>query len=61
MFSRKAPGRGELNLKEHLAILEALKENNPDQAGKKMREHIMNVQDDVTAMLKAGMGIFSVE
>jgi len=42
-------GRMKVSLSEHLCIIEALRQKDPDEAERRMREHIRNVRDGVMA------------
>jgi DNA-binding GntR family transcriptional regulator len=51
--AREAPHRAEQNLAEHLRIVDALKRRDPDLVEREMRNHIINVQDDVLYIIKS--------
>ena len=52
LLAAEVPGRYERALNEHLNIIEALKKQDPDEAEKRMREHIVNARNSIISALR---------
>ncbi|WP_431970596.1 FCD domain-containing protein [Nocardia sp. bgisy134] len=59
-FYNEIEGRGEQALRDHPAILEALRKRRPKVASTVMRDHIMSGADELVAMLEK-QGLWSEE